>query len=72
VDDPRASEPSGFDPAVGLCSVCRHARVHENRRGSAFWQCARAAWDARLRRYPPLPVASCPGHEREPVAQGEG
>ncbi|HVH20070.1 MAG TPA: hypothetical protein VNF72_17390 [Myxococcota bacterium] len=48
------------DPAVGLCSVCAHASVQRNRRSSAFWRCRAADTDARLRRYPPLPVRACP------------
>lgn len=52
----------GYDAAVGLCSVCRHARTTTNRRGSTFWRCAAAERDARLKRYPPLPVERCPAH----------
>ena len=51
------------DPAVGLCSICAHARVQGSARGSRFWRCERAEVDPRLRRYPPLPVRACPGHE---------
>jgi len=59
--------------AVGLCTTCRHARWIENRRGSSFLLCGRAAGDSRYRRYPPLPVLCCPGHEvlaPEPGADG--
>jgi hypothetical protein len=42
--------------------------VQRNARGSAFWRCARADSDPRFRRYPPLPVRSCNGHE--PVEVG--
>jgi hypothetical protein len=49
---------------VGLCAVCRHARVIENRRGSRFWLCALARTDSRFPRYPQLPVLRCAGHER--------
>jgi hypothetical protein len=59
--------------AVGLCATCRHARWVENRRGSSFLLCGRAASDPRYRRYPPLPVLRCPGHDAtapEPGADG--
>ena len=48
---------------VGLCVTCRHARRQGNERGSSFWRCLRADEDPRFRRYPPLPVRTCPGHE---------
>ena len=55
------------DPAVGLCSICAHASVQHNRRGSAFWRCRAADTDPRLLRYPPLPVRACPAwREGEP------
>lgn len=50
-------------PEVGLCSVCRHAQRQGNPRGSTFWRCRRADDDPTYRRYPPLPVRRCPGHE---------
>lgn len=52
-----------MDPAVGLCSVCRHVRVTGNRRGSRFHLCTRSVDDPRFRRYPPLPVLRCFGFE---------
>ncbi len=58
------TQPSGVDPRVGLCAACVHARVQRSAKGSSFWRCARADDDARFRRYPPLPVRVCPGHER--------
>lgn len=51
------------DPRVGLCADCRHHRVTGNRRGSRFHLCERSKEDPRFRRYPPLPVLSCPGWE---------
>jgi hypothetical protein len=51
------------DPRVGLCAACLHARVQVSARGSTFWRCARADDDPRYRRYPPLPVSECAGHE---------
>jgi hypothetical protein len=64
------SETGGGDPRVGLCATCAHARKQASARGSTFWRCARADVDARFRRYPPLPVRECAGHERgEPRAR---
>jgi hypothetical protein len=60
------------DPApdtVGLCASCRWVRVVTSRRGSTFYRCARAETDPRFVRYPPLPVLTCPGYEREAPAQ---
>lgn len=51
------------DPRVGLCSVCRFARVQSSAKGSIFWRCTRAQSDPRLLAYPPLPVRACPGFE---------
>ena len=49
---------------VGLCLRCQHVRRRENAKSSVFYQCGRAAHDARLQPYPPLPVLACPGFER--------
>ncbi len=63
---------SALDPRVGLCAACLHARTQQSARGSLFWRCARADDDARFRKYPPLPVRACEGHERgEPRAARE-
>jgi hypothetical protein len=51
--------------APGLCADCRHARVNVTRRGTAYLRCSRAGWDARLSRYPRLPVRECPGYDRD-------
>jgi len=48
---------------VGLCASCRFAARQRNARGSHFWRCRRADTDPAFRRYPPLPVRSCPGFE---------
>ena len=53
------SRPPAFDPAVGLCARCRHARTVRSTRGSRFWLCARAAHDRILRKYPALPRLDC-------------
>jgi hypothetical protein len=54
---------------VGLCASCRHARRLRSSKGSDFWLCERSRSDPKYRKYPQLPVVSCPGHERgEPSA----
>jgi hypothetical protein len=58
------SQSGGSDARIGLCAACAHARVQHGARGSTFWRCARADDDARFRRYPPLPVRECAGHEQ--------
>ena len=52
----------GAEP--GLCGACRHAKLNETRRGTAYLRCTRAAWDITLSRYPRLPVTQCGGYER--------
>ena len=51
----------GADP--GLCAACRHAKLNETRRGTAYLRCTRAEWDTALPRYPRLPVTECAGFE---------
>jgi hypothetical protein len=63
MDGPRAEDRE----QAGLCASCRHARIQQSARGGRFWRCARAEHDPRFRRYPPLPVRQCPGHEAEQV-----
>ncbi len=48
----------------GLCAACRHPKLNETRRGTAYLRCARAEWDSRLARYPRLPVEECEGFEQ--------
>jgi hypothetical protein len=48
---------------VGLCSTCRHSRFNETSRGTEYVRCERAKWDARLVKYPRLPVLRCVGYE---------
>jgi hypothetical protein len=52
----------GLEP--GLCRACRHAKLNETRRGTAYLRCTRSASDPRLPRYPRLPVSDCVGFER--------
>jgi propionyl-CoA synthetase len=47
----------------GLCGSCVYAKLNETNRGTAYLRCTRAGWDARLPRYPRLPVIECPGFE---------
>ena len=54
--------------SAGLCATCRHAHTQPNAKGSLFWRCGRADDDPGYRRYPPLPVQACPGHE--PTSEG--
>lgn len=50
---------------AGLCETCRHVKTLRNDRGSVFYMCTLADRDACFRRYPPLPVRTCNGYERE-------
>jgi RNA polymerase sigma-70 factor (ECF subfamily) len=58
--------------APGLCLTCRHAKLNQTRRGTAYLRCGRSAWDDRLVRYPRLPVIECAGFEArdQPAADG--
>ncbi|TVP45484.1 MAG: hypothetical protein EA350_09155 [Gemmatimonadales bacterium] len=57
---------------AGLCGACRYRREIRSRRGSSFLLCRRSLTDPRFRRYPPLPVLSCPGFEKGvPAETGE-
>lgn len=49
-------------PTAGLCGQCLHLEVIRSRT-STFVRCARADWDQRLTRYPPLPRFTCVGFE---------
>ncbi|MCY3646558.1 MAG: hypothetical protein OXH07_06265 [Chloroflexi bacterium] len=69
------TEPPSFDPAVGLCSLCEHARIVRSGRGSSFWLCEQAAEDPSLRKYPALPRTTCHAFVRgvsEPPCEGMG
>ncbi len=54
------NEPMPPSPDPGLCAHCRHGRRIESGKGSVFWKCEEADRDSSLRRYPQLPVKSCP------------
>ena len=49
---------------AGLCDHCQHQRIVRTTRGSAFSLCEQAKVDARLRKYPPIPVLQCPAFVR--------
>jgi len=59
----------GAEP--GLCRTCRHAKLNQTRRGTAYLRCTRAEWDPALTRYPRLPVVECAGFE-QPALDGRG
>ena len=58
--------PSAAETRNGLCDGCRHQRLVPNTRGSVFSLCERSREDPAYRRYPPVPVLSCPGFEPRP------
>jgi hypothetical protein len=60
----------GAEP--GLCLTCRHAKLNQTRRGTAYLRCGRSAWDDRLVRYPRLPVSECAGFEARETGPGPG
>jgi len=65
---PDAAWP-GLRAEPGLCGTCRHAKLNQTRRGTAYLRCTRAEWDPALTRYPRLPVTDCAGfepHQGEP------
>jgi propionyl-CoA synthetase len=62
-DAPGNDAWSKLGSAPGLCAECRHAKLNETRKGTAYLRCTRAAWDDRLPRYPRLPVRGCVGFE---------
>jgi hypothetical protein len=49
---------------IGLCAVCRHARVIKSAKGSTFTMCDLAKSDRRFSKYPPLPVIECVGFQK--------
>ena len=59
-NDEQARRKDGW----GLCASCRHLVVVTTDRGSVFAQCGLAKVDPRFRKYPPLPVIVCSGHQQ--------
>lgn len=60
----RSGAPTLADLRVdpGLCAACVHLRLKASAR-SVFVRCGLAESDPRFPRYPPLPVAACPGFQ---------
>ena len=50
-------------PPAGLCDSCVHQQLVHTTRGSTFSLCKRSKAEPEYRKYPPLPVLRCPGHE---------
>ena len=51
---------------AGLCDSCAHQRLVRSGRGSEFSMCLRHRTEpGRFPKYPRLPVAACPGYERQ-------
>lgn len=46
---------------AGLCGHCQWAQRIESAKGSEFIRCSRSDDDPRFRKYPALPMLSCPG-----------
>ena len=63
----RSEASDGTDSRVGLCSVCRHARVIESGKGARFYLCEVSRTDPHYPRYPRLPVRECAAHDRRPA-----
>jgi hypothetical protein len=61
--DQSASIFSDVRDPIGLCAVCRHARIVHSSRGSIFFLCRLAETDPRFSTYPRLPVLRCAGYE---------
>ncbi|MCZ7578666.1 MAG: hypothetical protein M5U18_17085 [Dehalococcoidia bacterium] len=59
-----------FEPGAGICSVCRHSRIVSSARGSRFFLCELAKSGPPYRKYPPLPMHTCPGFEPAPASPG--
>jgi len=53
--------PNAVD-RVGLCASCVHAEIVHSSKGSTFYLCRLAEIDPAFRKYPVLPVRTCPGH----------
>jgi hypothetical protein len=64
------ASPVNVDPEAGICSVCRYSRIVSSARGSRFFLCELAQSDPAYRKYPPLPVHTCPGFEPAPTPPG--
>ena len=63
MERPPDDAPANDRDRVGLCADCRHMRLIESSRGSAFYFCNRSKDDDAFPKYPRLPVRACPGYE---------
>lgn len=55
-----------------LCIDCKNVRKVENNRGSLFLMCEKHQENPRYPQYPPQPVFSCKGYEKEVLERNEG
>jgi hypothetical protein len=56
----KPDERADFDPRIGLCSVCLHAKVVGHPRGgSAYYQCGYSKVDSGYEKFPAVPVRYC-------------
>lgn len=49
--------------AVGLCETCTHSQIVISSKGSSFVLCRLSEVDPAFRRYPVLPMITCPGYK---------
>lgn len=56
---------------IGLCGRCRHHAWVVSGRGSRFLFCERSRREPEYPKYPPLPIADCPGYEPFPAVEEE-
>jgi hypothetical protein len=62
--------PDVKDPAIGLCSDCRHCRIVKSER-SAFYLCRLSLTNPEYCKYPLLPVLRCPGYQPPALSEAE-
>ena len=62
--------PRDGDNRIGLCALCRHARIvmslRSNVRATSYYLCEVSRVDSRFPKYPALPVRECRGFEASP------
>lgn len=54
-----------------LCHACRHVKIVTSGAGSRFYLCQLALAGRPFPKYPPQPVLTCPGFEREKATADE-
>jgi hypothetical protein len=67
MNDPRGPRQATPERA-GLCARCTHLRVVPGARGAEFYLCQLSFTDSRFRRYPAIPVLTCPGFAKRSTA----